>query len=686
MRTGKSLGGGVSKKQIDHNSGKAMSVQGDTRGKRDFYYAFTNNDFLTATQWKTEFDFAMAPGNGSDSRIYLYSEATGASYGLFKSTNKLFQISIPQWGTTANVYANNDEATSLETFTVDSYNGTLNTWYHAVICGNKTAGAVTLTIYDSANKPILSEQKVCDFTNPKGISIQAAKGLGQVGIDDIKCYATLEKTIKPTASMTKVENEKRIISFTQINGNDIYYYQTGNDYSTDGLTATKYTGPISIAENSYFVIYAQKDQQKSDTAHYYFEAGSEITLNTPTIQRTADRILSINSNQSNILLKPSATVTVTFPDGTQKETTSITDAPYGKYTVTAEAEGYISASTTIDIDAAYSFEEGQLAWSYDFTKYLGQTWQKIDENSYKFNAYTMYNGKWGNGENINVNILFGNDNWLCRTNEGGLRNQGNGNRPLGIIVEPGQIVVFNMSNVNNGDMFAGDNALYQANKQIYKQFAFEYTGTKHGTLYAFLPKQYTNIASIEVYNPKTQAITISAAEYATFASAYNTVVPDNDVKVYTVKSNNNSITINKIETGTIIPTGTGLLLNGNAGNYDFEVTTTEGATLADNDLKAATEDVTATGVQYALAVLSSGKVGFAKVQAGETIPAGKAYLEVSEENAKNSFFAIGEETTSIKDVNTENNTDNNFYTLQGVKIAKPVKGLYINNGKKVIVK
>lgn len=46
----------------------------------------------------------------------------------------------------------------------------------------------------------------------------------------------------------------------------------------------------------------------------------------------------------------------------------------------------------------------------------------------------------------------------------------------------------------------------------------------------------------------------------------------------------------------------------------------------------------------------------------------------------------GNETTGIKELETEVMNDNKYYNLQGVEVAYPVKGIYIHNGKKVIVK
>lgn len=46
----------------------------------------------------------------------------------------------------------------------------------------------------------------------------------------------------------------------------------------------------------------------------------------------------------------------------------------------------------------------------------------------------------------------------------------------------------------------------------------------------------------------------------------------------------------------------------------------------------------------------------------------------------------GNEVTGIKELETEDLNNDKYYNLQGIEIAHPVKGVYIHNGKKVIVK
>ena len=187
--------------------------------------------------------------------------------------------------------------------------------------------------------------------------------------------------------------------------------------------------------------------------------------------------------------------------------------------------------------------------------------------------------------------------------------------------------------------------------------------------------------------PATETVSVSDAGYATYATKYNVEVPENnDVKVMTVKVNddNSTITLKEVAANTVIPAGTGILVKAPAGDCNFVVTSTEGAPLENNNLVAATTDVTSVDDKYFALTKIGEKVGFAKVANGVKIPAGKAYLEVTK-GSPAKFFGLDGEATGINSVKTAK-ADGAYYTLEGVKTTKPVKGLYIHNGKKIIVK
>lgn len=185
----------------------------------------------------------------------------------------------------------------------------------------------------------------------------------------------------------------------------------------------------------------------------------------------------------------------------------------------------------------------------------------------------------------------------------------------------------------------------------------------------------------------TETATISEAGFATYATTNNVVVPsDENVKVMTVKVNaeGTAIELNEVAAKTVIPAGTGILVKAPAGNCDFVVTSDKGTELTNNNLVAATSDVTSDGTKFFALTKIGDKVGFALVENGVVIPAGKAYLEVAAGTAAK-FFSLDGEATGINSVKTAK-ADGAYYTLEGVKTTKPVKGLYIHNGKKIVVK
>ena len=135
-----------------------------------------------------------------------------------------------------------------------------------------------------------------------------------------------------------------------------------------------------------------------------------------------------------------------------------------------------------------------------------------------------------------------------------------------------------------------------------------------------------------------------------------------------------------IEEVTAVPAGTPLVLIGTAGTeYTVPVAATASAP-AKNLLKAGGVTLTGDGTEY---ILNGGK--FYQANAGE-LAAGKAYLKVETSSARELDILFGGETTGIQDNNRETITDNRFYDLQGRRVAQPQKGLYVVNGKKVIVK
>ena len=183
-------------------------------------------------------------------------------------------------------------------------------------------------------------------------------------------------------------------------------------------------------------------------------------------------------------------------------------------------------------------------------------------------------------------------------------------------------------------------------------------------------------------------VAVSAVKFATYVPTCNVVAPA-DAKVYTAKVNEakSAVVLTEVSAGSVIAKGTPVLVGAEAGSYNFAASADEATTVADNDLKAATADTKGDGSTIYALVEQDGEAVFAPLKEGVAVSLGHAYLELPAASATR-FYSIqfGGETTGINEVNAAAKADGAYYTLQGVKTSKAAKGIYIHNGKKVVIK
>ena len=133
-----------------------------------------------------------------------------------------------------------------------------------------------------------------------------------------------------------------------------------------------------------------------------------------------------------------------------------------------------------------------------------------------------------------------------------------------------------------------------------------------------------------------------------------------------------------------VPAGTGLILKQTSDAIYYDVPVVDSASdPGTNYLKAALVGNTIT--ENAAYGLKDSK--FVKLLAG-VIPAGKAYLPASAIPAGAAELTLDfGGATAITNTNRTNDTNNGeIYNLAGQRVAQPTKGLYIVNGKKIVVK
>ncbi len=187
--------------------------------------------------------------------------------------------------------------------------------------------------------------------------------------------------------------------------------------------------------------------------------------------------------------------------------------------------------------------------------------------------------------------------------------------------------------------------------------------------------------------------TISASGYTTLSSAYpldfSSVQDDNLDAAYVVSDlSEDKATFTQVTTA--VPAETGLVLQGTAGaTVTIPVAASADPLTTTNYLHACVNGGTVdSGSVYAL---SGGQFKLYKSDTEATLelPAGKAYLLADDvpSNAPTLSFDFGGDVTGISTIdNGQQTTDNRWYDLSGRRVENPTKGMYIHNGKKVVVK
>ena len=162
---------------------------------------------------------------------------------------------------------------------------------------------------------------------------------------------------------------------------------------------------------------------------------------------------------------------------------------------------------------------------------------------------------------------------------------------------------------------------------------------------------------------------------------------ENDLKAYQFTGSVVDGTIYGTEVKGIVPEGTGLLMTGTAGaTYVFPLASGDAtADVSGNKLVGVTKDTD-------LSTLTDGDSHYVydndafRLQSTGTIAANKAYLSLPTSGTDKINVTLGG-ATGIKGIAADNEDNGAWYTLDGVKVnEKPTaKGLYIHNGKKVVV-
>ncbi|MBQ0056069.1 MAG: InlB B-repeat-containing protein [Bacteroidales bacterium] len=238
---------------------------------------------------------------------------------------------------------------------------------------------------------------------------------------------------------------------------------------------------------------------------------------------------------------------------------------------------------------------------------------------------------------------------------------------------------------------AGENTF--TNTEGYKYFRID--NPKNGAIYIssivvtcsnISYSNYTTTVSPRQINPSTNANGLG-----TFSCAYPVEIPAT-VECYKANVDGSTINLTKIDSN-VLPANTGVLLNSIEGNsHSFVEVADGGVAVTENDFVATSAYPTVASTSsfgsYVYGMSTVGSETAFRPFSGETFAANKAVLVLVVQAAGSLRIVFDEEEgsgTGIENVEAQKNVTR-FFDLNGREVINPSNGIFICNGKKMIIK
>ena len=178
------------------------------------------------------------------------------------------------------------------------------------------------------------------------------------------------------------------------------------------------------------------------------------------------------------------------------------------------------------------------------------------------------------------------------------------------------------------------------------------------------------------------SVTTNAKGYSTFNVAAPLTISDGATAYYATDKGNGSATAHAM---TNPAANVPMLIKGDPSTtYSFAVAAS-GTTHSDNAFKAGTGSALASTTDGKYNYILNGDAFYAAND--KTVALGKAYLQLSTAASARALVFADDEATGIEAVdNMPFANDHSVYNLNGQRVNTPQEGLYIVNGRKVVLK
>ena len=688
--------GTVSLKTGDATYGKYAQVDVSGNGNRSCYktasYAYDSDAYTTAEMttkgYVIEFDLRMAGGHQKDRSVAQFIVPTIgpnlATNGAYSGSDYIFALSQPTntTGKAETTWYVNDLTNTNNAITLT------DSWYHYKLVVSESS--VSYTITKGEDTPITGSLTVTSLPQIKGFFALTGRTYGRISFDNFDMYDyTAALTVSaPTFTFDRVNGANREYTITNTDGSGTLYYTTAPAEEAPEVGDAAYSSTIDLTKS---VSFSESGKYYAYVLHTNGTTTSVITEQTVTagaltlaapVFTVVDMVqaedgfyypqVTFASNNSSLEGAPTASLDQVSP---------YTFTGTGSLTVTASADGYTSSSATFTVTNKYSVSK--------FINFGTLTASDFDENVWE-TATGAPRDYWTNrAAAIPADVTY----YKLKNTSSELVNPDNSavlegitilnyhQRAPQVYIGYGLLTPYDAISGSSNNMNFTVNGGTAEDYIVYNGWNNYGNGTfntvQAGNATFGLYRYDTMLRTIKVYSP-APTVTITAAGYATYCSPYALNFEGTGLTAYRATVADKYVSFTPV---TSVPAGEGVLLKGDAGSYN--IPTIASASAIENAFIGVTEETTAPVGSFVL--MGSPKVGFYKTKSAFTVGAHTAYLPASVAEGR-SFIGFDDETTGISSLTTSSKSEGSIYNLNGQRVQKAKKGLYIQNGKKFVVK
>ena len=681
-------GGGAS---VGIGDGYLLYKLTSASGARTMTTSFTDASFNVDTDWIMDFDWSCVYNSSNSNVVFATnsgdvfkiewngSNATITDYAVSPNT---LTSTLPHQGT----YSSNN--TIIANVTSPS---------HFAIRGVKDDG-IYLTVTKGGVTYVNNVKISSTFSYPKSFNGSLARYYSSMAMDNIifRTPAVAGFVATPTSEITGASGTSRKFTLSCLTDGVTMYYAT-SDLEKGAAGWNTYSGEVTTAATTIYAYAEDGKGNTSDKMNFTTGAGTTVNLVDATVTHSNNGVYTIASDQSAILGAPTATIHYQIDGGSELTSTNasvnVNIVADGTLTYWLTAEGYGAtdpADETVYAPRAYAAtttlnfctnsSTSSAVWAYgNATDYDLSTITVATVNTDR--TYYKYLDESSNiiGDGLlAVSAVNGGQSWRIDKNNAGVHPYNKTEYVVLLGMEAGQLIQIAASSApsSTSNLTAVPAATYTG--------TYTYTATADGEVIFSLDKNVV-LKTIKLCET-TVSKTITSAGWATYCSPYALDFSSsiaNLTKAYSVTGATGS-TLDLEEITGKVPANTGILLEGE-GEVVIPVAASADAVVGNKLVGKTSEYELPAGDGYVLLNGTNGVGFYINPDAVFTVGANTAYLPADFAGAR-AFYLFDDETTDIKTVQDSKFMVNDYFDLQGRRVAQPTKGLYIVNGRKIVIK